>query len=131
MNARLILFLSIGIAAHTALAQETGDPVAGAEVFKQCATCHQVGPGAVNAQGPVLNGIVGRPAGTFPGYTYSPQNKNIRVRWDVPTLTRYLKAPKSFVPGTKMFFDGLSSPKDIVDVIAYLNQFDDQGNKKP
>ncbi len=111
-------------------AASIGNPAAGEIVFqKQCEMCHQVGPNAENSKGPVLNGIINRPAGTYPGFGYTPQNRNIRVRWDVAALTRYLKNPKAFVPGTKMFFDGLTSPTDIADVISYLAQFDDQGNR--
>jgi len=113
-----------------ALAQETGDPVAGAVVFQKCEMCHTVGPDAKNGVGPVLNGIIGRKAGSYPDFGYSPQNKNFAVKWDVPTLTRYLKSPKSYIVGTKMFFDGLASPKDIADVIAYIAQFDADGKKK-
>jgi cytochrome c len=136
MKRPLLALLFLSLAAQGASAQQAapapaaGDPVAGAVVFMQCGMCHEVGPTAKNAQGPVLNGIIGRVAGTYPGYAYSPQNQNARVKWDVPTLTRYLKDPKGYIPGTKMFFKGLSSPKDIADVIAYLAQYDAQGNTK-
>jgi cytochrome c len=130
MNRKFIALLAFALPAHAALAQQAGDPVAGAVVFQQCAMCHEVGPTAKNSQGPVLNGLIGRPAGSYPGYAYSPQNQSLRVKWDVATLTKYLKDPKGYVPGTKMFFKGLSSPKDIADVIAYVAQFDAQGNTK-
>ena len=78
----------------------------------------------------VLNGIIGRKAGSYPDFGYSPQNKNFAVRWDATSLTRFLKSPKSYLVGTKMFFDGLSAPKDIADVIAFLGQFDIDGKKK-
>src|ERR1044072_6348980 len=118
--------------AGAANAQVAGDATAGAEVFQhQCAMCHKVGPDAANSVGPVLNGIVGRKAGSYPDFGYSPQNKNFAVTWDAATLTRFLKAPKSYIVGTKMFFDGLASPKDIADVIAYLAKFDIKGSYKP
>ena len=40
------------------------------EAFKQCSICHQVAPGA-NSIGPSLAGVVGRKAGTVPGFKYS------------------------------------------------------------
>ena len=49
-------------ASGAALAQ---DAAAGEVVFKKCHVCHNVGEGAKNAVGPVLNGVVGRPAGTY------------------------------------------------------------------
>jgi len=90
----------------------------------------RIGMDAKNGVGPVLNGIIGRKAGSYPDFGYSPQNKNFAVRWDATSLTRFLKSPKSYLVGTKMFFDGLSAPKDIADVIAFLGQFDIDGKKK-
>ena len=98
-------------------------------MFKKCKVCHQIGPGAKNMVGPVLNGVVGRPAGTYAGYSYSDANKNSGITWDEATLTVYLHDPKAKVPGTKMTFPGLSSDDDIKNVIAYLKSFDKDGNK--
>lgn len=106
-----------------------GDPDAGASVFKRCMACHAVGPDAKNGVGPVLNGVVGRAAGTYPGYNYSAANKNSGLTWDESTLTTYLHAPRKLVPGTKMTFAGLSKDQEIADVIAYLRQFNAQGQK--
>ncbi|MCP4386529.1 MAG: cytochrome c family protein [Hyphomicrobiales bacterium] len=111
-----------------AQAQEIGDPEQGAIVFKKCATCHKVGPDARNAVGPVLNGIIGRTAGTYPKYRYSKANKESGVTWEVETLTVYLRAPREFIPGTKMPFAGLKKDEDIANLIAYLSQFDAEGN---
>ena len=120
--------LGLVVAAH---AQAIGDPNSGAMVFQQqCSMCHSIGIDAKNGVGPVLNGIIGRKAGSYPDFGYSPQNKNFAVRWDATSLTRFLKSPKSYLVGTKMFFDGLSAPKDIADVIAFLGQFDIDGKKK-
>jgi cytochrome c len=47
--------------------------------------------------------------------------------WDEPTLTNYLHAPRKLVPGTKMTFPGLPKDQDIADVIAYLKQFNAEG----
>jgi cytochrome c len=80
--------------------------------------------------GPSLNGVVGRPAGTFPGYSYSDANKNSGLTWDQATLKEYLKDPRGKVPGTKMAFAGLTSETDIDNVIAYLEQFGPDGKKR-
>jgi len=106
-----------------------GNAEAGAAVFKRCMACHQIGPDAKNGVGPVLNGVVGRPAGVYPDYSYSAANKNSGLTWDEPTLTTYLRAPRKLVPGTKMTFAGLSKDQDIADVIAYLKEFNAQGQK--
>ena len=106
-----------------------GDAAKGEATFKVCKVCHQIGEGAKNFVGPELNGVVGRKAGTSPGYNYSEANKNSGLTWDEATLTKYLKNPKEVVPGTKMAFPGLHSDDEIADVIAYLKQFGPDGKK--
>ena len=97
-----------------------GDAAAGKTVFNQCKACHQAGPEAKNSVGPVLNGIVGRKAGEYPGYSYSEANKNSGLTWDEATLRVYLTDPKAKVPGTKMMFAGIKREKQLDDLIAYL-----------
>lgn len=105
------------------------DAAAGEKVFLKCKACHQIGEGAKDAVGPVLNGIIGRKAGTYPGYAYSDANKNSGLTWDEATLKEYLKNPRAKVPGTKMIFPGLPKEEDIDNVIAYLKQFGPDGKK--
>ena len=105
------------------------DAAAGEKVFAKCKICHQIGESAKNAVGPVLNGVVGRPAGSYPGYNYSEANKNSGITWDEASLKEYLKNPKAKVPGTKMVFPGLPSDDDIANVIAYIKQFGPDGKK--
>lgn len=99
-----------------------GDAAAGAKVFAQCSACHTVGEGAQNSVGPVLNGVVGRPAGTYPSYRYSSAMRKSGLTWDEATLTQYLKGPEKLVPGSKMAFPGLTSEQDLANLIAYLKQ---------
>jgi cytochrome c len=47
----------------------------GEVVFKKCMLCHRIGPDAVIVIGPVLTGVVGRTAGTYPKFAYSPLMK--------------------------------------------------------
>jgi cytochrome c len=105
------------------------DAALGEKVFLKCKACHQIGEGAKDAVGPVLNGVVGRKAGTYPDYNYSDANKNSGITWDVATLKEYLKNPRAKVPGTKMIFPGLTKDDDIDNVIAYLKQFGADGKK--
>ena len=105
------------------------DAALGEKVFLKCKACHQIGEGAKNAVGPVLNGVVGRKAGTAPDYSYSDANKNSGITWDEATLKEYLKNPRAKVPGTKMIFPGLTKDDDIDNVIAYLKQFGADGKK--
>jgi len=109
-----------------ALAQ---DAAAGEKVFNKCRACHQIGPTARNAVGPELNGVIGRHSGAVEGYNYSEANKKSGLTWDEATFTDYIKHPRKTIPGTKMAFAGLTSEKDITNLIAYLKQFDKDGNK--
>src|SRR5204863_2817713 len=58
------------------------DVAAGEKAFAKCRVCHQVGETAKNLVGPVLNGLVGRKAGSIEGYSYSDANKNSGLTWD-------------------------------------------------
>jgi cytochrome c len=126
--------LSLALAAVSALAVSSSamaqDAAAGEKVFIKCKACHQIGEGAKNLVGPVLNGVVGRKAGTVEGYSYSEANKGSGITWDEATLKEYLKNPKAKVPGTKMAFAGLQNEADIDNVIAYLKQFGPDGKKQ-
>ena len=119
--AALVLAGSVGAASAQ-------DAALGEKVFLKCKACHQIGEGAKNAVGPVLNGVVGRKAGTA-DYSYSDANKNSGITWDEATLKEYLKNPRAKVPGTKMIFPGLPKDADIANVVAYLNQFGADGKK--
>jgi len=128
----MVLVVGISAASSAVTAQQSlivGRHDAGATVFKQCRACHQVGPNARNGIGPVLNGVVGRPAGAYPGYSYSSANKNSGLVWEEETLARYLRAPAEVVPGNKMIFFGLKKTQDAADVIAYLKRFDADGKQ--
>jgi cytochrome c len=105
------------------------DAAAGEKVFLQCKACHQVGETAKNVVGPVLNGVIGRPAGSVAGYAYSEANKKSGLTWDEVTFREYIKDPKGKVPGTKMAFPGLKDEQKINDLVAYLKQFGPDGKK--
>ena len=100
------------------------DAAAGEKVFAVCKACHQVGDTAKNAVGPILNGLIGRKAGSVEGYTYSDANKKSGITWTDEEFTKYIQDPKGIVPGTKMAFAGIKDPQKIKDLIAYLHTFD-------
>ena len=116
--------------ATAALAQEAGDPAAGEKTFMKCKVCHQIGDNAKNMVGPALTGVVGRQAGSYPGYSYSEANKNSGIEWTPEELDKYLTNPQAVVPHTKMIFPGLKDEQKRKDVIAYLEQFNEDGSKK-
>lgn len=99
-----------------------GDQQKGADVFKKCTACHNAEKGGANALGPNLWGVIGDAvAAGRGGYAFSDVLKGKGGNWDFARLNEWLTSPKTFAPGTKMTFAGLSSPQDRANVIAYLN----------
>ena len=122
----LAAFVVMG-ALGSAAAQE-GNAEEGAEVFKKCRACHDVGPDAKNKVGPLLNGILGRKAGTIDGFAYSDANKGAGAKglvWTEDVMFKYLENPLSYMPGTKMAFAGLPKEQERADLIAYLRTQND------
>ncbi len=122
--------VAAALLAANGAARADGDPAAGKIVFHKCHACHNIGEGAHNSVGPVLNGVVGRKAGTYKDYVYSDANLKSGLTWDVATLKKYLANPEAVVPDTKMKFPGLSESKDIDNVIAFLATFGPDGKTK-
>ena len=120
---------ALALVASAGAAVADGDGSAGEATFRVCKTCHRIGEGATNFVGPELNGVVGRKAGSVPGYNYSDANRNSGLTWDEATLTKYLHSPREVVPGTKMAFPGLPKDQDVANLIAYLKQFGPDGKK--
>lgn len=118
-----------GETATDAAAPGAPDPalVAKGEVaFKKCASCHQVGEGAKNRSGPVLNGVVGRSFAAVEGFKYSSVFQEAAAEgrvWDDAALTEFLAKPRAYLKGTRMSFAGFRDPAEIEAVIAYLKSF--------
>ncbi len=109
--------LALAVSAVPALAS---DVAAGQKQFKlQCATCHSAAAGR-NAVGPTLFGVIGRKAGTVPGFAYSVTNRTSGLTWDVATMNAYLTNPKAVVVTNKMTFAGVKDPEQRANVIGYL-----------
>ncbi|QCP53111.1 cytochrome c family protein [Trinickia violacea] len=109
-------------AAHAAAAiagpAAAQDVAAGNTAFAQCAACHSVDD--TNGVGPSLKGVVGRQAGTFPGFRFSRAMKGFNKPWDEKILDAYLTNPQAAVPGNIMPFSGVTDAKERADIIAYL-----------
>lgn len=102
------------------------DAAKGADVFKKCAACHNADKGGANALGPNLWGVLGEPIGKGAnGFAFSEALSGKGGNWDWTSLGAWLHSPKTFAPGTKMTFAGLSDPQQRADVIAFLNSKSD------
>jgi len=115
MKKLLLFLLAFAPLAHGA------DLAKGQHLFAlRCASCHSVGPSARAGFGPQLNGLHGRRAGTTPDFRYSPAMAKSGIVWNEKTLAAFLDSPGDLVPGTKMRFWGMSDPKQVGDLLAYL-----------
>ena len=108
------------LAASTTLANAGGNAKAGEAVFKRCAVCHTSDKGGGDGLGPNLFGIVGRKAATRPGFAYSAPLQKSGIVWTEANLTKWVAGPARMVPGTKMFFAGITSKNQQADLVAYL-----------
>jgi cytochrome c len=103
-------------------ARADGDAAKGKAAFtRQCALCHTVEKGGDNRLGPNLFGIVGRTAGTAPGFAYTNAFKNrAKWEWTEDALGSWMMFPSTMVPGTAMgVFQGIAE-RDRDDLEAYL-----------
>ena len=87
-----------------------------------CRTCHVVREGD-NRLGPNLNKVIGRKAGSLPGYNYSSAMKEADFVWDEAKLDRFIANPDEVVAGNNMKpYGGLASKDDRAKIIAFLAQ---------
>lgn len=99
---------------------KAADPGAGKAVFiSQCSICHSPQPGR-NLVGPSLFGIVGRKTASVSGFHYSPANRSAGLTWDEATLDKYLRSPRTMIPGTFMTYAGVKNDAKRADLVAYL-----------
>ncbi len=98
------------------------DAAKGETVAKKCQTCHSFDAAGTNKVGPGLYGLIGRMAGTHPGFAYSDAMKAHGKPWTFADLNHFLASPKTFVPGTKMSFPGLPKVQDRADLLAWLDK---------
>lgn len=96
------------------------DVARGKQLFVRCAICHATDATTLKL-GPPLGNIVNRKAAAISGFNYSPAMKASKITWKADTLDKYLAAPRTFIPGNKMVFAGLSAPADRADLVEYLS----------
>lgn len=97
------------------------DALRGEQVYTRCLACHAL---AYDRVGPRHCGLIGRLAGSVPGFEYSRAMKDSKISWNDKALDRFLAKPLAMVPGSTMTYDGVPDPKERVDLIAYLKRAD-------
>ena len=101
-----------------------GDPVRGERVFQRCYACHSVTASDERLSGPNLRCLLGRRAGSLPGFEYSPAMVDAGAArglvWTRETLDAFLLDQQALVPGTAMWIPSLAVAADRQDLIDYL-----------
>lgn len=93
----------------------------GQTIFIKCRNCHSVVPSEGNKTGPNLHGVFDRHPATQANFKYSKALQADKdEKWTGAELDKWLAKPKDYMPGTKMFFNGIDDANDRRDVIAYL-----------
>lgn len=102
------------------------DANAGKTFFRaQCALCHSAEPNDNGgAQGPSLNGVLGRHAASGAAFSYTPAMKSSNLTWDTATLDRFLTSPTTVVPGSAMVIP-VPKKEDRDNVLAYFSALKD------
>lgn len=117
----LAAVVAVGVYGSSASRAE-GDAAKGKAAFvRQCAICHTTEKGGDNRVGPNLFGIVGRKAGTVPGFNYTNAFRTkANWEWTEDAIGGWMMFPGTMVPGTAMAaFQGIAE-KDRDDLVAYL-----------
>lgn len=104
------------------------DLAAGKIVFNQkCANCHTMSSEPAHGPtGPNLIGVVGRTAGTIPGWDFSPALRDSKIVWTEENLNKWLTDPDAFVPGSAMPMK-VPIKFDREDVIGYIKSVKPEG----
>jgi cytochrome c len=123
---QMLLAAAFGLAAGTAgaaparTAPDAQALARGEQVYARCAGCHAI---EGNRTGPQHCGLLGRRAGTAPGYAaYSEALRATGWVWDARTLDLFLQDPMQAVPGTRMGYAGVKDAGERADLIAWLQQ---------
>lgn len=110
----------------------SADPAEGQKVFGKCKACHNADKGGANQVGPNLWNVVGAAHAHMEGFAYSKVLSEMHSKqWTYEELNAFLTSPKTYAPGTKMTFAGLSKPQDRAAVIAWLRTQSDSPQPLP
>lgn len=92
----------------------------GKVLFQGCIACHSERPDAL---GPSLKGVFNRKSAALEDFRYSNAMTRANLTWNEENLHAYISNPQAKVKGNRMPFGGLTSPKDIDDIVAYLKAY--------
>lgn len=93
----------------------------GRTAFQQrCSACHTLADGGSSLAGPNLWGVIGRQAGTAPGFASSEALRTAGFAWDVPRVWEFLADPARVVPGNRMMIPEGVPEADRTALLAFM-----------
>jgi len=101
----------------------TPDVGRGEKIAAKCKACHSFDNGGPNRVGPNQWGIYGSHLAHKADFSYSAallEKKASVPVWDEAALDAFLAAPRDYIPGNKMQFNGIKNPAERADLIAWL-----------
>lgn len=111
-----------------AVRMQTATVEAGERLINRCQSCHDYSAANANRTGPGIHDVVGQQIAHHDGFAYSDILNEYGASgevWDYANLDEFLASPRTFAPGTKMTFAGLSNPMDRANLIAFLRSLSD------
>lgn len=102
------------------------DLSAGADLWQaNCVKCHSVDPAIPSTLGPQLHGVFARAPGGLDAHDYSPAmdafaQTTEMTYWTPEEVDNWLANPRSYLPQSAMFFDGLADETQRRDLIGWL-----------
>ena len=101
------------------------DLAAGEAAAQNGVKCHAVDPAVPSTLGPHLHGVFARPPGSLDGREYSPAmtafaETTDMTYWIPEEVDEWLANPRSYLPQSAMFFDGLADETQRRDLIGWL-----------
>ncbi|MEI4488211.1 c-type cytochrome [Frigidibacter sp. MR17.14] len=120
-TAALVLPLSVLPPGRTPSASSPADlalVARGNHLAEACRPCHALSSDE-NRVGPSLLGVIGRKAGTMPGFAYSEGLASADFVWEPELIASFATDPLTMIPGTKMAV----SPRpddETAAIVAYL-----------
>jgi cytochrome c len=96
----IVLCITAGSPVRAQFALPSASPPNPEALFRnQCGTCHTLSTKEPIRQGPPLQGVFGRKAGSVPGFAYSAGFANVDFVWDAQRLDDWLSKPQAVIPG--------------------------------
>lgn len=110
----------LSIAAVSGASAEEGYLKAGKVLFEtHCRICH-ADDISKKSYGPPLVGVIGRKAGSYPGFTYSDAMREAHFTWTEHGVKAWMADNTAMLPGTKMRHVGVTDPGEQELIVNYL-----------